>query len=134
MYWPNPAPRREHDLAARERADLAARERAVLGALASNHGEKMRDGDGWSRPMDVGGRDGSHHCATLRRLVDLGLAERRLRFSLMNQISGGDTGVQRTSRRATRRRGSYVYRASELGLLMWAAISDQKPKRKRGRR
>lgn len=109
--------------------DLTEQQRQVLGALASNHGERMIDGEGWSRPMDVGGRDASHHCTTLRHLVDLGLAERRLRFSLMNQISGGDTSVQRTSRRATRRRGSYVYRASELGLLVWAAIHDQTPKR-----
>lgn len=31
----------------------------------------------WKRPMDVGGRDGSHHSATLARLVRQGFADRR---------------------------------------------------------
>ena len=30
----------------------------------------------WAQPMDVGGRDGSHHSATLNQLVRKGLAER----------------------------------------------------------
>ncbi|HMG12781.1 MAG TPA: hypothetical protein VK571_06385 [Gemmatimonadaceae bacterium] len=29
------------------------------------------------RPMDVGGRDGSHHSATLAQLANLGLVERK---------------------------------------------------------
>ena len=31
----------------------------------------------WFAPMDVGGRDASHHSATLRKLVKLGLAEKK---------------------------------------------------------
>lgn len=30
----------------------------------------------WQRPMDIGGRDGSHHSATLTRLAKRGLVER----------------------------------------------------------
>lgn len=33
--------------------------------------------DMWFPPMDVGGSDASHHSATLRKLVRLGLAEKR---------------------------------------------------------
>ena len=33
----------------------------------------------WAKPMDVGGRDGSHHSYTLSRLVAKGLVERRPR-------------------------------------------------------
>lgn len=35
------------------------------------------DDDQWQRPMDVGGRDGSHHSATLAGLARRGLAERK---------------------------------------------------------
>ena len=35
--------------------------------------------NGWVRPMDIGGRNGSHHSATLSRLVKLGFAEERRR-------------------------------------------------------
>lgn len=37
------------------------------------------DDERWLRPMDVGGRDGSHHSDTLARLVKRGLAERQPR-------------------------------------------------------
>jgi hypothetical protein len=33
--------------------------------------------DGYVRPMDCGGSNGSHHGATLRKLVERGYAERR---------------------------------------------------------
>lgn len=33
--------------------------------------------DGWVRPMDCGGRDGSDHSYRLRKLANLDLAERR---------------------------------------------------------
>lgn len=33
----------------------------------------------WVKPMDLGGRDGSHHSGTLALLVRHGLAERRRR-------------------------------------------------------
>lgn len=35
------------------------------------------DEEVWARPMDVGGRDGSHHSATLAQLSRMGLAERK---------------------------------------------------------
>lgn len=44
------------------------RERVVLTHL---------DDELWLRPMDVGGRDGSHHSTTLARLARAGLAERK---------------------------------------------------------
>lgn len=49
----------------------------------------------WMRPMDMGGRDGSHHSATLAALVRKGLVERKVRWR----------GV----------RGSYLYRITEAG-------------------
>lgn len=39
------------------------------------------DDERWMRPMDVGGRDASHHSATMAQLVRKGLAERRTRGS-----------------------------------------------------
>lgn len=35
------------------------------------------DEERWKTPMDVGGRDGSHHSATLTQLANKGLAERK---------------------------------------------------------
>lgn len=48
---------------------ISDRQRAVLRSLAAY-------GD-WTQPMDVGGRDGSHHSTTLNQLVRKGLAERK---------------------------------------------------------
>ena len=42
--------------------------------------------DEWVRPMDVGGRDSSHHSATLRKLVHYGLAEQKRHYV---GVSGG---------------------------------------------
>lgn len=39
------------------------------------------DDERWLRPMDIGGRDASHHSETLAQLVRKGLAERRTRGS-----------------------------------------------------
>lgn len=47
---------------------MTARELGVLRSL---------DDKLWLRPMDVGGTDGSHHSATLKRLVQQGLAAER---------------------------------------------------------
>lgn len=47
---------------------MTERERKLLARL---------DETEFLRPMDVGGRDGSHHSATLARLARKGLAERR---------------------------------------------------------
>jgi len=66
-------------------------------------------------------------------LVDLGLAKRRLRYLLMNQVYGGDLDVQRTTKRASRSRGSYVYRVTKLGLLVAVSLEPEKPE-KRGRK
>ena len=49
----------------------------------------------WFRPMDLGGKDGSHHHHTLKRLVAQGFAEKKER--------GGHT------------RPAYAYRATKYG-------------------
>lgn len=50
---------------------VTGRQREVL--------ESLRDFayESWVRPMDVGGKDQSHHSKTLAQLVKKGLAERR---------------------------------------------------------
>lgn len=55
----------------------------------------------WATPMMVGGRDASHHSATLGQLVRCGLAERRRRNTLANAIGS--------------RRGSWEYRITSRG-------------------
>lgn len=60
-------------------------------------------GRDWSRPMDIGATDGSHHSATLGRLVARGLVERETRRGLVLS------------------RPSYVYRLTTTGR---AAASD----------
>lgn len=78
---------------------LSEREREVLQALADNGVYRLRSKQWeWSRPLDVGGHSRTHHSATLARLVDLGLAERRQR----SPFSGP--------------RGSWSYRVTEDGL------------------
>jgi hypothetical protein len=42
--------------------------------------------DEWVRPMDIGGRDSSHHSATLRKLVRYGLVEQKRHYV---GLSGG---------------------------------------------
>ncbi len=89
---------------------LPKRQRVVLNSLRVY-------GD-WARPMDIGARDGSSHTMTLRALVKKGLAERRLRGSLLNQIRGQETydryaKLKKRSRSAPR--GSYVYRITRKG-------------------
>jgi len=52
--------------------------RASLLRISDRQQEVLRsliDLDGWARPMDVGGRDQSHHSRTLMQLVGLQLAE-----------------------------------------------------------
>jgi len=55
---------------------LTMRERDVLSSLVH------QPRSAWLRPMDVGGRDGSHHSATLRQLVAMGLVERKKLHSI----------------------------------------------------
>ena len=72
--------------------ELSDREREVLNELCGSVGPRR---DGWVTPMWVGGKDASHHSATLAKLTRKGLAERRVR--------AGYT------------RPSYLYRATKLG-------------------
>lgn len=72
---------------------LTERETEVLNELRSwNYGER------WARPMDVGGSNGSHHSATLAKLVRLGYAESKQRSAWMS-------------------RGSKVYRAKNVEVI-----------------
>ncbi len=50
---------------------------AVLTELAFDLLRWQLEDEEWKTPRMMGGRDGSHHHATLARLVRLGLAERR---------------------------------------------------------
>lgn len=91
---------------------ISDRQLSVLGSLAAF-------GD-WARPMDIGARDGSHHTMTLRALVKKGLAERRLRGSLLNQIRGSELyeWLSKRKRHRSNPRGSYVYRITRAGRKM----------------
>ena len=53
---------------------ISDRQRSVLGSLAAN--------GSWAQPMDIGGRDGSHHSVTLNQLVRKELAERNKRHAI----------------------------------------------------
>jgi hypothetical protein len=56
------------DLLPRAAGKLSDRQRDVLECLTALS---------WAQPMDVGGRDGSHHSATLSGLARRGLVERK---------------------------------------------------------
>jgi hypothetical protein len=56
----------------------------------------------WSRPMDIGGHNGSPHSRLLTDLCAMGLAERTLRPTLMNHIGSS--------------RHSWQYRATAAGI------------------
>lgn len=62
-------------------AKLTKRDRETLRDLYSQRDNELpgKVEVGWARPMDVGGRDGSHHSQTLAKLVKKGLAERSVR-------------------------------------------------------
>lgn len=66
------------------------------------------DGNGFVRPMDVGGTDASTHSRTLAKLCKRGLVERRSR--------GGLAGI----------RAAYLYRITAAGI---AAIPTPKVKK-----
>jgi hypothetical protein len=59
------------ELGAKLPRTLTMRERDVLRTIASQAPHV------WLRPMDIGGRDGSHHSDTLKKLAKLGLVERK---------------------------------------------------------
>jgi hypothetical protein len=75
---------------------LSARDRDLLELVCSVRG--------WVRPMDLGGKDGSHHSATLAKFVRYGWVHRRLR--------GGHT------------RAAYSYRATPTGRALLAALTS----------
>lgn len=92
---------------------IPARQRDVLVSLAHH--------DGWSRPMDVGASDGSHHSTTLRALIKKHLVERRVRGSLLNMVRGHEEGYALLAKARRGRkwpgaaRGSYEYRITAAG-------------------
>lgn len=86
---------------------LTKRDREVLRDLV------LFSSSAWARPMDVGGRDGSHHSATLAKLVRRGLAKRRKRGTLINVYGIGI-------------RGSWMYRATPAGIV--AVLGPRAPK------
>lgn len=93
---------------------ISARQEAIIESLMV-FGGRARE---WARPMDIGARDGSGHTALLKRLIDVGIVERRLRGSLLNQIRGTAcyeawSKVKKRGRSAPR--GSYVYRLTAKG-------------------
>ena len=83
---------------------LSANQRQVVDSLAV-YGGKDRV---WARPMDIGGRDGSHHTGTLRGLMTKKIVERALRDTLMNFLGPG--------------RGSYLYRLTDNGWQIAQAL------------
>jgi len=66
----------------------------------------------WVRPMDLGGADGSSHSRILTKLVKLGLAERRPRGTLANDLYAMGTSPGRKAPVA-----SYEYRSTTAGQL-----------------
>ncbi len=76
----------------------------------------------WFMPMDIGGRDQSHHARTLVQLAQKGLVERKLRGSLLNQIRGDEYYAALAKRKRSRQaaRGSYRYRITKAGKVVLA--------------
>lgn len=70
------------------------RDLEVLHDLSVSKGEYE---DGWCRPLDIGGHDGSDHSYRLTRLVHAGLADQRQRGALVGS------------------RGSKSYRINDAG-------------------
>lgn len=84
--------------------ELTEREIEVLRELVPSCSDEAPR---WMRPMDVGGSNGSHHSATLAKLVRKGLAE--------------DTG-----RSVNMERGSKRYRATVAGIEVDAALNGKR--------
>lgn len=84
--------------------ELTAEQSAELAKLTAHQREVLTNlawwGTEWVRPMDVGGRNGTHHSATLRTLVTKSLVDSRWRTG-----PGGKWA-----------RGSKTYRLTEKGL------------------
>lgn len=75
--------------------------------LTDNQREVLEsmDPESWQRPMDVGGRDASHHSHTLVALAKKGLVDRSVRASGM--------------------RGSYLYRIKPEGVKLLREIREK---------
>lgn len=82
---------------------MSERQREVLEALGA-----LTEKGNFVRPMDLGGRDGSHHSKTLRGLVTDGLAERQPRDTLANFLRGYGLDSPRAR--------SWLYRITPAGL------------------
>lgn len=83
---------------------LTPQQREVLRALEGQGMTSENDGPKefvWSRPMDLGGRDASHHSKTLHTLVKLGMAEKKKRYA----------GIST---------GSYLYRLTAKGFRAYS--------------
>ena len=76
------------------------------------------DDEQWVRPMDIGGRDGSHHSATLTRLASRGLAERKKIHAIYCYF-----GTMHQGKTVTRCccKGHCRYRRTQAGRLAVAA-------------
>ena len=69
---------------------------------------QRRERTEFARIMDIGGRSATYHASAMKRLVVLGLAERRQRT---------DTGISAPFRS----RGSYEYRITPAGIAVLGA-------------
>ncbi len=86
--------------------EISDREFDILGYLLD--AEHIRpDWDGWLTPMYCGGRDASHHSATLRRMTRKGLVLKK--------------------RRAGHCRRSYLYKIGAVGKLALAKVRKVQP-------
>jgi hypothetical protein len=68
----------------------------------------------WLRPMDIGGRNGSHHAATLVKLVRYGLVEQRRRKTFANAFRAPGEKRMIGSGGRGQFRGSWEYRRVDM--------------------
>jgi hypothetical protein len=109
---------------------LTMRQRDVLSSLV-DHPRST-----WLRPMDIGGRDGSHHSDTLRQLVAMGLVERKKLHAIYcyhgtHHAIGRDGKIVRL-RKPNQRcccKGSCRYRATPRARKIYArAVARSSPR------
>lgn len=88
---------------------LTDRDIDTLGELVAANRNLMDVGhhrDGWAKPLDCGGSNGSHHSATLAKLASYGLADRKgyrpgIRHVWMYLITPAGKKVVERARRKT---------------------------------
>jgi hypothetical protein len=87
---------------------LTDRDYEVLGELefATRNHTEVGFRDGWAKPMDCGGTNGSHHGATLVKLAKAGLADKQ----------GYTPG----------RRAVWMYKINDAGKAAWAQYRASK--------